>query len=252
MNILIIEDEKPAAKRLESIIKQLKPDYKVIAKIDSVKDSVEFLKNNSNLDLIFLDIQISDGISFEIFDHVEVKVPIIFTTAYNEYALKAFELNSVDYLLKPIDDEDVEKALNKLEDLKSSFSGENQIQQLTDTMKSLTKNYKNRFLIKTGEHYKSVPVNQINYFYSREKATFCNTLDGKNLLLDHSLDKLESLLDPDSFYRVNRKYIISFSAIKDIIAYSNSRLKVIIENQPEDDIIVSRDKVNEFKSKLDS
>ncbi|MCX2742801.1 LytTR family DNA-binding domain-containing protein [Mangrovivirga sp. M17] len=252
MNVLIIEDEKPAAKRLESIINQLRPDFKILAKIESVKDAVEYLKNNPSPDIIFLDIQISDGISFEIFDHVEVKVPIIFTTAYNEYALKAFDLNSVDYLLKPIDDEDVDKALNKFDDLKNSFAPGDQIQQLTDTMKSLTKNFKNRFLIKTGEHYKSVPVNQINYFFSRQKATFCNTVDGKNLLIDHSLDKLESLLDPESFYRVNRKYIIGFSAIRDIIAYSNSRLKILTENQPDEDIIVARDKVNEFKSKLDS
>ncbi|NMM48583.1 LytR/AlgR family response regulator transcription factor [Marinigracilibium pacificum] len=251
MNVIIIEDEKPAAKRLENLLVSINPDIRVLEKLTSVKDAVEFLQNGNNYDVIFLDIQLSDGLSFEIFDHIKVNTPIIFTTAYNEYALKAFEVNSIDYLLKPIDEDDIEKALNKLEGLKSSFQGSQNIPDIAATMRKLTKSYKNRFLIKIGEHYKSVAVSDIEYFYSKEKATFCNTNDNKNLLLDHSLESLESMLDPDIFFRVNRKFIIRLSSIQDIIIYSNSRLKLIIRNHPDEEIIVSREKVNTFKSILD-
>ena len=250
MRVLIIEDEKMAASRLEKLIISVSPKAEIVAKIESVKRSVEWFNSNPSPDLVFMDIQLSDGLSFEIFDFVEVNCPIIFTTAYDEYALKAFKVNSIDYLLKPIDEEDLTKALEKFNRINKTET--NQIEQITQVIETLSNKYKNRFLIKIGEHIKSIPADDIHYFFSRNKATYSTIEDGKNYLLDYSLDQLEDMLDPKSFFRVSRQFIVSIKGIKDIISYSNSRLKIVFKHDSELEGIVSRDRVSEFKNWLDS
>lgn len=254
MKVLIIEDEKPAARRLEQLILAHDASVKVEDKLDSVKTALQWFENNEQPDVVFMDIQLADGLSFEIFEHVRITAPIIFTTAYDEYALKAFKVNSIDYLLKPIDAEDLAGAFDKLENLtqsKTSASPFNSMDQIASAVKMLTKEYKNRFIIKIGEHIKSVGVEEILYFFSREKASFCTTKEGKNYLLDYPIQQLNGMLDPGIFFQINRQYIISLKAVKDIVSYSNSRLKVVLQHSEDHDIIVSRERVNEFKQWLD-
>ena len=253
MNVVIIEDEKPAAKRLTKLLVDLNSEIQIITRIDTVKKSAQWFIDNDSPDLIFMDIQLADGLSFEIFEQVEINSPVIFTTAYDEYALRAFKVNSIDYLLKPIDIDELRNTFEKMEKFgfNAPRSQQDTAHQIAQAMQMLTSQHKNRFIIKVGEHIKSVPTNDIQYYYSRDKATFCTTLEGRNYLLDYSLEQIESMLDPKRVYRINRKYIISIESIKDIISYSNSRLKIILHNNDDNDIIVSRDRVAEFKRWLD-
>lgn len=249
MNILIIEDERPAAMRLEKLIKNCQDQINILDKIDSVKNAVQWFQYDHHPpDLIFMDIQLADGLSFEIFEHVKIEAPVIFTTAFDEYALKAFKVNSIDYLLKPIDEEELRKAFDKLERL--GAIRHNTLAQITQAMKMLTYKYKSRFVIKIGEHIKSIGIDGILYFFSREKASFCHSTDSKNYLLDYSLEQIEGMIDPQIFFRINRKYLISLNAIEDIISYSNSRLKIVLKNTNDNDVIVSRDRVGDFKDWL--
>jgi len=252
MKIVIVEDEKPAANRLAKLLQDHSSDFEIVAKLDSVKKSVEWFGSNSEIDLVFMDIQLADGLSFEVFEHVEITAPVIFTTAYDEYALKAFKVNSVDYLLKPVDIDDISKALNKLDNIRKNNSEPSQtVEQIANAMQMLTSKYKNRFLVKTGEHIKSIAVDDIIYFFSRDKASFCQTSDHKNYLLDYSLEQIENMLNPERFFRINRKYIITLESIKDIISYSNSRLKIVFTQPVDEDVVVSRDRVADFKQWLD-
>lgn len=253
MDVLIIEDERPAAARLEKLLKIHNDQINILNKIDSVKKAVQWLQIADNRpDLIFMDIQLADGLSFEIFEHVDITVPVIFTTAFDEYALRAFKVNSIDYLLKPIDEEGLEGAFKKLDRLAANHQPQsNTLEQITQAMAMLTNKYKSRFVIKVGEHIKSVAVDDILYFFSRDKASFCCIKDNKNYILDYSLEQIEAMVDPEIYFRINRKYLISLGAITDIISYSNSRLKIVLKNCPDDDVIVSRDRVNDFKSWLD-
>ncbi len=251
MNIIIIEDEKPSARRLKRMLGELKIETQ--AMLHSVNESVTWFKNNKHPDLILLDIQLSDGLSFEIFEQVEVKSAIIFTTAYDEYALKAFKLNSIDYLLKPIDEDELKSAIDKFKsnqiehnDLKFDL---NQIRKLL--INPLDKNYKNRFTIKIGQHLRVIDSNSIECFYSENKASYLYTDQGKNYLLDIALEQLLDQLDPTKFFRVNRKFILNIEAIKDIISYTNSRLQIKLNHFTEFDIIVSREKVKDFKNWLE-
>lgn len=247
MNIIIIEDEKPAARRLNRLLAGL--DMEVSKMLYSVEESINWFQNNPHPDLIFLDIQLSDGLSFEIFEQVEVKSAIIFTTAYDEYALQAFKLNSIDYLLKPIDDEDLEKAVKKYRDMSAEK------QQITidfDDIKKLLVNpvereYKKRFTVKVGQHIKIINADDIECFYSENKGTYAATMDGRNYLLDITLENLEPELEPKKFFRVSRKFYVNINYIKDIVAYTNSRLKIILNRYNEAEIIVSREKVKDFK-----
>ena len=250
--VLIIEDEPQAIKRLETLIEELIPDARILAKIDSVKESIAWLKENPSPDLIFMDIQLADGISFQIFDQCEVKSPVIFTTAYNAYALRAFKVNSIDYILKPVDKDDLKGALKKLELLMQGHDHATQIlSNIGDAVKMLTRRYKTRFVLKIGEHLKSVEVSDIQYFFSLEKTTFAKAGDGRKHILDFTLEQLEDLLDPGQFFRINRKYIISTAAIQDMVSYTNSRLKLVLKGSDDSDIIVSRERVQEFKDWLD-
>lgn len=247
MNVIIIEDEKPSARRLQRMLERL--DVNVSVMLNSVEESIAWFSNNPHPDLIFLDIQLSDGLSFEIFDEVEVKSSIIFTTAFDEYALQAFKLNSIDYLLKPIDDEELEGAVTKYKSLKPESTS---LQVNFDDIKKLLVNpvgreYKKRFTTKIGQHIKMIPVDEIECFYSENKGTYAHTIEGRDYLLDTTLEKLEEELSPKMFFRISRKYYININAIKDIISYTNSRLQLKLNNYKEQEVIVARERVKDFK-----
>lgn len=251
MRVLIIEDEPQAAARLTSLVQELQPSWSIVATLDSVKRSVAWLKQNA-CDLILMDIQLADGLSFEVFDQVEVKTPVIFTTAYNEYALKAFKVNSIDYLLKPIDKDELVMALKKYSSLTGKLPVQDKMMESIGlAMQMLTKKYKERFVIKVGEHLKSIEVGEILFFFSLEKTTFAQTADGRKHILDFTLDQLDEVLNPAQFFRINRKYLVSVQAIKDMISYTNSRLKLILKTSDDDDVIVARERVQDFKNWLD-
>jgi DNA-binding LytR/AlgR family response regulator len=250
MNCLIIEDEKVAAERLVGLIKKYDPSIVISEIIQSVKNAVHWLNSHQAPDLIFMDIQLADGLSFEIFEQTIVKTPVIFTTAYDEYALKAFKVNSIDYLLKPIDQNELNNAIDKFKE--NNTSKEIPALVFDNILKSLTKNYKNKFVIKVGEHIKVFTTDNVQCFYSMEKYTFLQNNSGRDYAISHSLDQLEDLLDPIIFFRINRNYIVSFSAIAYIISYSNSRLLVKLNSNESKDLIVSREKVQDFKKWLES
>lgn len=252
MNILIVEDEPQAADRLATLIQSERPSWIVQAKLDSVRRSVNWLKEHPAPGLIFLDIQLADGLSFEIFEQTSVNAPIIFTTAYNEYALKAFKVNSIDYLLKPVDQDELKAALKKFEMLSDGVAPQAKIMEsIGYAMQMLTKKYKERFVLKVGEHLKSVEVKDILFFYSLEKTTFAQSSDGRKHILDFTLDQLEGLLNPDRYFRINRKYIVSADAIQDMVSYTNSRLKLAMKHSDDSDVVVARERVQEFKDWLD-
>ncbi len=255
MKVLLVEDEKPAAKRLERLILSYNDQIIIVGKIDSVKGAIRWLSDHEPPDLIFMDIQLADGLSFEIFEYAEVTSPIIFTTAYDEYALKAFKVNSIDYLLKPIDESELSSAFDKYEKLIAKTStnnpGFNSIEQITQAMSMLTRQYKNRFIVKIGEHIKAISIDDILFFFSRDRATYCVTTEGKSYLLDPSLQEVAQMLDPQHFFQINRKYIISLKAVNDMVSFSNSRLKIILKHSDDNDVIVSRERVQDFKSWLD-
>jgi len=250
MKVIIIEDEKPAARRLKRMLSEIGIESNVM--LHSVEESLNWLTNNEHPDLIFLDIQLADGLSFEIFDEIEVNSAIIFTTAYDEYALKAFKLNSVDYLLKPIDSDELENAINKFKKHQQKEEGEKlDLSQLKNLLSNNTSEYKKRFTVKIGQHLKMISIDSIECFYSENKATHIHTIDNRSYLIEDSLELLESKLQPETFFRVSRKYFVNINAIKDIISYSNSRLKIILKSFNESEIIVSRERVKDFKSWID-
>lgn len=251
MKVIVIEDEKLAAERLTDMIHQYDSNIEVVARLDSVKRSVEWFNNQNHPDLAFFDIQLSDGLSFEIFEKTVVNCPVIFTTAFNEYAIRAFKVNSVDYLLKPIDNEELNAAFEKF---KKNYTGnevDHQQEVFDRVLHLLTNNHKKRFVIKVGEHIRSIATDNILYFYSLEKATFLHTADDHNYVIDYSLEQVEDLVDPARFFKINRKYMITINAIDDIITYSNSRLKIELKHSDDQDVIVAREKVKQFKSWLD-
>lgn len=247
MNIIIIEDEKPSARRLVRMLKEM--DIEAVATLHSVAESIKWFNSNKHPDIILLDIQLSDGLSFEIFEKVKVNSSIIFTTAYDEYALKAFKLDSIDYLLKPIDQEELQFAIKKFRKNKPEQGAlQMDIEQIRKLLiNPLSKNYKERFTIKIGQHLKIIPIEDIECFYSENKGTYIFTSDIRDYLIDITLEQLESDLDPMKFFRVSRKFYININAIKDIISYSNNRLKLVLNHFSEHEIIVSREKVKNFK-----
>jgi DNA-binding LytR/AlgR family response regulator len=252
MRILIIEDELQAAKRMESLVKEIVPAAQILDKIDTVKKSVQWFKANTPPDLVLMDIHLADGISFQIFEQCEVKCPVIFTTAYDEYALKAFKVNSIDYILKPVDKTELEAAFAKLKGFSiKETDSKDLLANIEQAMQMLTKKHKTRFIIKVGEHLKTIEVDSILYFFSQEKTTFCQTSEKRDHILDYTLDQLEEMLDKNQFFRINRKYIVHSKAIQDIISYTNSRLRLVLKNSVDNDIIVARERVQEFKDWLD-
>lgn len=248
MNILIIEDEGPAARRLTQLLNEAMPGSQIHGNLDTIASAVQWLESHSEPDLIFLDIQLADGISFEIFEQVKVTSPIIFCTAYDQYAIRAFRLNSIDYLLKPIDPEELGRALEKFR------SGRKEpvisLEQIRSLMQPAGRTYKNRFLVKIGERIQTVDVHDIAFFFSEDKVTFLQTRPGKKYIIDYTLDEIEDMVSPEQFFRLNRKYISSISAIRDVFTYSNSRLKVILDQCADHDILISREKMGPFKAWL--
>jgi len=251
MNVIIVEDEKPAARRLQRILRNY--GIEVETMLHSVNESIEWFLNNKHPDLILLDIQLSDGLSFEIFEKVKIESSIIFTTAYDEYALKAFKLNSIDYLLKPIDEEELEFAIKKHQNINNKKQSHHfDIEQIKKLLiHPMDKEYKKRFTIKIGQHLKIVNIDNVECFYSEDKATYLHTKKGNNYVLDDSLEQLENQLDPTKFFRVNRKFIVCMHSIKDIISYTNSRLQIKLIHFDKNEIIVSREKVRDFKNWLE-
>ncbi|UPQ78401.1 LytTR family DNA-binding domain-containing protein [Flavobacterium azooxidireducens] len=247
MRIIIIEDEKPAARLLQRKVEKL--GLQVETMLHSVEEALQWFNSNQHPDLIFLDIQLSDGLSFEIFEKIEIKSAVIFTTAFDEYALRAFKLNSIDYLLKPIDEEELDIAISKFKNQfqKSSISSLDFEAIKRMLVNPTEKTYKQRFTIKIGEHLKMISIDEVECFYSENKGTYLHTVDNRDYLLDNTLEQLESELNPKDFFRVSRKFIIPLKTIKDIVVYSNSRLKVILPTYKADEVIVSRERVNDFK-----
>lgn len=247
MNILIIEDEKPAARLLQRKVEKL--GLHVNTMLHSVEEALTWFHNNQHPDLIFLDIQLSDGLSFEIFEQIDIKSAVIFTTAYDEYALRAFKLNSIDYLLKPIDEEELEVAISKFK---------NQFQKHTISsldfeaikrmlVNPVEKEYKKRFSVKIGHQLKVIPIEEVECFYSENKGTYLHTLDNRDYLLDSTLEILENEINPKDFFRINRKFIIPLKSIKEIQVYTNSRLKIVLPSYKDDEVIVARERVSDFK-----
>ena len=246
MKVVLIEDEKPAARRLSRMIEA--EGYDQITQLHSVEEAVNYFGAQPEVDLVFLDIQLSDGLSFEIFDHVEVVAPIIFTTAYDEYALQAFKHNSIDYLLKPIAKDDLEFALKKFSDQHNQQREISQVlEQVSNKLMGKQQRFKKRWMIRIGNQLKLIATDEIALFYSENKVNYLQTFKGRSFDIDQSLDDLEKSLNPDSFFRISRSAIISVDNIEQIQAFSNSRLKVISDSQPDKELIVSRERVKSFK-----
>ena len=256
LTTIIIEDEALAAERLAGLIHQYDPSIEILAQLDSVYDAVNWLSNNDTPDLAFFDIQLADGLSFEIFERAKVDCPVIFTTAYDAYALKAFKVNSIDYLLKPINPEELRSAMRQYQ--KQFGERGNTRLELPDlgtfqqAMQMITRKYKSRFMVKAGSKLLAVATTEVDYFFSKHKITWLRTRAGKKHEVDYKLEQLEHLLDPEQFFRLNRKYITSIDAIASVTAYSNSRLKVLLHRPEEqEDILISREKVKAFKEWMD-
>ncbi len=251
MKVIIIEDEKPSARRLQRMLKSL--DLEAETMLHSVEESVAWFENNEHPDLIFLDIQLSDGLSFEIFETVTINSAVIFTTAYDEYALQAFKLNSIDYLLKPIDEDDLKTAVEKFKGRtpqKQSVTLDfNDIKNLL--VNPIEREYKKRFSVKVGQHLKLINIEDIECIYSQNKGTYAHTNEGRNYLLDMTLDQLEDELEPHVFFRISRKFYVNVNAIRDIISYTNSRLQIKLHRFDEQEIIVARERVKDFKDWLE-
>jgi two-component system, LytTR family, response regulator LytT len=249
MKTILIEDEKPAARLLQRKLEKL--NIKVDAMLHSVEESIAWFETNEHPDLIFLDIQLSDGLSFEIFDKIAIKSAVIFTTAYDEYALKAFKLNSIDYLLKPIDEDELSISISKFKNQfqKSENTTINlDFEQIKKMLQNpFEKNYKSRFTVKIGQQLKIITIDEIECFFSENKGTYIHTLDNRNYLIDGTLEVLENELDPKNYFRVSRKFIVPLRSIKEIQVHSNSRLKVVLPTYKDDEVIVAREKVQDFK-----
>jgi two-component system, LytTR family, response regulator len=254
LNVLIVEDETPASEKLERYLTRYSTDISIKGIVESVEDAVNWLEaNQSTIDLIFMDIQLKDGVSFDIFKEVTVQKPVIFITAYNEFALDAFKMNGIDYLLKPITFTDLSNSLKKVEELGNQLRwGDERNEAITKTFDTAqSKSYKNRFMVKLGDHIKSITSDQISLLFADGRDVYLITNQLRKFIIDYTLESLSEILDPKLFFRVNRSYIVHISAIQDVVVYSNSRLKITPHIKWEPEIIVSREKVSEFKEWFD-
>ena len=253
MKILIIEDELPAAKQLTKMLAQIDPSVSVIETIDSVESSVKWLNTFPTPDAIFMDIQIADGLSFDIFTQVEIACPVIFTTAFDQYAIKAFKVNAIDYLLKPIDEDELSEAVQKIKNKKIELAAPPQYsgQFYQNLLQNIAKqDFKDRFLIKTGQSFSSIETSEIAYFFSEESLTQCLVFNQKKHIIEHPLDELERLLNPKDFFRINRKLILNIKAIQKISPHFNGRLKLELAPQYREEVFVARERVGDFKGWL--
>lgn len=249
MNVLIIEDEVPAAEKLERYLKRYDENIIISAVLTSVAEAVDWLgKHQDQVELIFMDIQLTDGKSFEIFNAVSVTKPVIFITAYDDYAIDAFKVNGIDYLLKPITFTDLASSLEKLSVLKENLGASSRQNNIQETLSQIAaKSYKTRFMVKLGEHIKSVTADNISLFYAEGRTVYLITNQRRKFIIDYKLEELEELLDPTLFFRANRSFIMNINAIEDVVMYSNSRLKITPTPEFDKEIIVSREKVGAFK-----
>jgi len=249
MKAIIIEDEKLSAEHLTTLLKKADASIQIIATYDSVKKSVDAFSKGIKADLLFVDVHLADGLSFDIFSKISIDTPVIFTTAYDEYAIKAFKINSVDYLLKPIGLADLKGAIDKYKKL----NGHEQsaiLENISNAYQSITRQFKNRFMVKIGDTISSIKSEDISYFVSEDGAVLLVT-ENKRYVIDYTLDNLETLISPETFFRINRKVLINISSIQKVSSYFNGRLKLNLDSLKEEDGIVSRERVNDFKAWLD-
>jgi len=250
MNVLVIENEHPAADKIVRLLKKIDKSIAVLDVIETVEEAINRLQENPQPDLILMDIQLDDGLCFEIFDTVIVDIPVIFTTAYDEYTLRAFKVNSIDYLLKPVDEESLRSALAKFKKLnadKDPFRRD--FRQLIQEFRN---QYKSRFLIRIGEKFRSVPAGEISHFHITERSVFLCDFHSQDYGIDYSLDQLQEMLDPRKFFRINRECIVNINSISLMYSYSSSRLQLTLKGQEQNDLfVVSRDKVTDFKKWID-
>ena len=254
MKILIVEDEDLAVKKIQKTLESVDPEAEVVGVTDSISSTVDWLNNNPSPDLILMDIELSDGQSFEIFNRVAVKSAVVFTTSYDEFALKAFKVNSIDYLLKPIQKEDLEVALNKYKTMKTMYAGDQQQTEMNvDVLvkelrqKLSLKEYRKRFLVKHAQKLVSIDVEDIAYYFSDGRLNFFKTYDNKKFVLDYTMDELEDMLDPEKYFRISRSFYISVKSVDQIHEYFGNRLLLHLNPPVDKEAIVSREKVAEFK-----
>ncbi|MCZ8023483.1 MAG: LytTR family DNA-binding domain-containing protein [Cyclobacteriaceae bacterium] len=252
-NMVIIEDENPAVEKLQRYLLRYNSDVKILAVLNTVPAAIEWLEENQSLaDVIFMDIQLHDKHSFEIIDKVKIVKPIIFVTAYNDYALQAFKAKALDYLLKPITYADLETSLKKLESFAQQFQTDTALQtKLKETLSHSTKEFKNRFMVKVGDRIKSITTDEIALFYADGRDVYLVNKEARKFIVDYTVEQLEELVDPTIFFRINRSYLLNINAIQEVNVHSNSRLKIKTHIQWTDEIIVSREKVADFKKFFD-
>jgi DNA-binding LytR/AlgR family response regulator len=253
MKVIIIEDEHLTAKRIITLLGEIDPGIEVLAVLDSVKSSVEWFRRGEKPGLVFMDIQLADGLSFDIFELVKMDYPVIFITAYQEYAIRAFKVNSVDYLLKPVTRSELQNAISKYHNF---FTRKQEIPLidkdiLNSIREMISKPYKSRFMVKVGEKIKTLDVKNILYFYSMEKGCYLHTDDKRNYAIDYTLDSLGELLDPAEFFRINRRYMIRYTSISEMVRISGSKLKLQLVHSEDNEIYISRERLAEFKSWID-
>ncbi len=255
MKIFIVEDEELAVKKLQKTLLTIDKDIEVIGTADSIATSVEWLENNTSPDLILMDIELLDGQSFEIFNQYEVKSPVIFTTSYDEYALKAFKVNSIDYLLKPVQKEDLRNALEKYKKMSGASTSQAGVLNMDNLIKELQqklqpKEYRKRFLVKNAQKLVSVEVDEIAYFYSDGRLNFFKTADNKKYVVDYTMDEMEEMLNPDAFFRISRSFYVSIGCVEQIHDYFGNRLMLQLKPAVDKEALVSREKVTDFKKWL--
>jgi two-component system, LytTR family, response regulator LytT len=253
MKILIVEDEVLAAKKLSKTVASVDETAEIIGISDSIQGTVEWLNTHPAPDLILMDIELADGQSFEIFGLTDVKSPVIFTTSYDEFALQAFKVNSIDYLLKPVQKEDLEAALNKFKQLKTIYKEEKKdnvnLEQIVKELqqKLQPKEYRKRFLVKHGQKLISIEIDEIAYFFSDGRLNFFKTFDNRKFVVDYTMDELEEMLDPDKYFRISRSFYVSIDSIDQIHDYFGNRLLLHLNPAVDKESIVSREKVSDFK-----
>ena len=251
LKILIIEDEEPAAKRLFKMIKEIEPGIELLDSIASVSSAIKWFKENDPPDLVFSDIQLADGTSFDIFKEVRILCPIIFVTAFDQYAIDAFKVNSIDYLLKPLKKDELLVAITKFKKTTTSQTPSFDINKLLEAYKPQSQSYKTRFIVRYGEHIKTIHTDEIAYFYTEDKVNFLTTHEGRRFAIDFNLDSLETLLEPKAFFRINRQFLISINSITEMFAYTKSRVLIKLKPVTKQETIVSTERSADFKTWLD-
>jgi two-component system, LytTR family, response regulator LytT len=252
MTILILEDEKLAAEKLEKLILEIDGTSKIIGKLPSITSAIDWLTSHNPPDLILSDIRLLDGLCFEIFEKVKVETPVIFTTAYDQYAIKAFEVNSIDYLLKPVQKEKLKNSFDKLKARsKTSLTPAPDFHAVLKYLTETRPEYKSRFMVRSGQKIAAIPTGKIAYFYSENKLTYIVTKDNKRYFHDQPLEELMDVLDPRMFFRINRQYIITFESIAEIHPYFKGRVKLILSPKDENEVIISAERTPDFKKWID-